>query len=245
MSKRMTLVVGTICTNGLFFCSDTEEGTVMGGKRTVQKLIHVSAFPQWHLVFGTAGFGPLCELAMRRISDAARLNKNEFLAKHETIIGDEMVRIYDKYIPDSLPDWKRLDRQISLVIGVVDYQTTDCRLYQTYEEIVYPVAGMFACAGVGQEIAYYFLDRLFRDARGPQFSGTVPEVLEAQALLEFVMKEAKESVGNVGGNTETIAVITSPNPSSTESSFGAGWEARQPQLQDIIKYFWLKRAPKP
>jgi hypothetical protein len=125
----------------------------------------------------------------------------------------------------------------------VDYQTKDCRLYQTYEEIVHPVAGMFACAGVGQEIGHYFLDRLFRDWRGPQFSGTVPEVLEAQALLEFVMKEAKESVGGVGGNTETISVITSPNPSSTEGSFNAGWEARQPQLQDIIDHFWLKGCP--
>jgi competence protein ComEC len=37
-SKRMTLVIGALCANGMVFCSDTEEGTVGGGKRDVRKL---------------------------------------------------------------------------------------------------------------------------------------------------------------------------------------------------------------
>jgi hypothetical protein len=91
MSKRMTLIIGAICSNGLFFCSDTEEGTTMGGKRSVHKLVDTSSpnRSSWHLILGAAGYGPLCEIAMKRIIETARRRDKDFLANHEAIIGQE------------------------------------------------------------------------------------------------------------------------------------------------------------
>lgn len=203
MGKRMTLIIGAICSDGLFFCSDTEEGTASGGKRSVHKLVDVSDYPSWHLMLGAAGFGPLCEIAMKQITEAARREKQDFLAKHETIIGLEMKKIYDQYISDLLSEHKRYERQIELVLAVADLQAKTSRLYQTDEEILYPASKPFASAGAGQDVANYFLDRLFKDWRPPLLSGALPTTTEGEVLLQFIMKEAKSAVGGVGGNTET------------------------------------------
>jgi 20S proteasome alpha/beta subunit len=244
MGKRMTLVIGAICSNGLYFCSDTEEGTTMGGKRTVHKLTDVSDHPSWHLVLGAAGFGPLCEIAMKQITEAARREKHDFLAKHETIISQEIKKIYDQYISDLLSEQKRFDRQIELVLAVVDLQTKNSRLYRTHEEILYPVTEPFACTGVGQDVANYFLDRLFKDWRPPYYSGALPTTTEGELLLQFVMKEAKATVGGVGGNTETC-VVHFDTAMTTHGTFGAGWEARQPNLQEVVNHFWRGQLTPP
>jgi len=238
----MTLIIGAICSNGLFFCSDTEEGTTMGGKRSVHKLVDTSNHPCWHLVLGAAGFGPLCEIAMEQITEAARREKQDFLVKHKTIIGQEMKKIYDQYISDLLPEQKRLDRQIELVLAVADLQAKTSHLYRTNEEILCRVTDRFACVGVGQEIAYYFLDRLFKDWRSPHFAGTLPTTVEGKGLLKFVMKEAKASVGGVGGNTETFT-LDFDTGFTGQGTFSAGWEAKQPNLQDVVNHFWRKQAP--
>jgi 20S proteasome alpha/beta subunit len=240
MGKRMTLIIGAICSNGLFFCSDTEEGTLMGGKRTVHKLADVSDHPSWHLVLGAAGFGPLCEIAMQRITEAARREKKDFLVKHEEIISHEMKQIYDQYISDLLSEQKRFDRQIGLVLALADTQAKTSRLYRTHEEILYSVTDSFACAGAGEEIANYFLDRLFKDWRPPHYSGALPTTTEGDVLLQFVMREAKSAVGGVGGNTETFTVHFDTGFTG-RGTFGAGWEARQPKLQDIVKHFWHRQ----
>lgn len=247
MAKRMTLIIGAICSNGLYFCSDTEEGTTMGGKRTVHKLADVSDHPSWHLVLGAAGFGPLCEIAMKQITEAARRERHDFLAKHETIIGQEMKKIYDQYISDLLSEQKRFDRQIELVLALVDLQTKSSqttRLYRTHEEILYPVTEPFACTGAGQDVANYFLDRLFKDWRPPMYTGALPTTTEGDQLLQFVMREAKATVGGVGGNTENF-VVHFDTGMTTRGTFGAGWEARQPNLQDVVSHFWRAQVQPP
>jgi 20S proteasome alpha/beta subunit len=241
MSKRMTLIIGASCSNGLYFCSDTEEGTASGGKRSVHKLCDAYDHPSWHLVLGAAGFGPLCEIAMKRIADAARREKTNFLADHEQIIGQELKRIYDQYVSILLSGQERYERQISLVFGVADLCAKNARLYSTYEEIVYPATERFVCAGAGAEIANYFLDRLFQDWRPPIRLGNVPTTTEGEVLLQFIMKEAKASVGSVGGNTETISVAYDGG-SIVHGSFSQGWESKQPTLESIVEHFWLGSA---
>ena len=241
MSKRMTLIVGAKCSDGMFFCSDTEEGTMMGNKRSVKKLSNVP-HKNWHLVFGAAGFGPLCDVAAKWISNAALNSGDKFMAEHEKVIGDELERLYHKYIPDSLPEWKRFDRQIALVVGILDRHNNQKYLYRTHEEIVQPMSEPFACAGMGEGIADYYLARLFRDFRPPMYSGQTPKVNEAEILLQFVMKEAKASVGSVGGNTDTINVMS--DGTYSVGKFGAGWEGKQPNLNGLIEHFWLD-APSP
>lgn len=245
VSKRMTLIIGAMCSDGLYFCSDTEEGTSMGGKRSVRKLCDVSNHPSWHLVMGAAGFAPLCDIAMNRIMEGAKRDKGKFLDDHESMIGHEMKLIYDQYVSDMLPSQKRYDRQISLIIGIADLGAKTSKLYQTEEEIVHPMPQPFACSGVGQEIANYFLDRLFRDWRPPSYSGARPNTAEGEVLLQFVMREAKSAVGGVGGNTETFT-LNFDNGFTNHGTLGPGWDARQPKLQDVIDHFWSsKPAPMP
>lgn len=232
MSKRMTLVVGALCDNGMVFCSDTEEGTGGGGKRDVHKLFEFQG-KGWGMLVGTAGFGPICDIAAHRIEAVAK--SQDFILNPEGILGDVMAKVYEKYIPKTLPDWKQQERQISLVIGIVNSQAPEVEkmsLYQTTEEIVHPIQHHFACAGVGQEIAYYILDRVFDRAL---------KYHEASELLQFVMREAKQSVGNVGGNTEMV-IFTNGSRGVHRSTFGPGWEARQPRLSDVLNKFWIEKS---
>jgi len=175
----MTLVIGAFCENGMAFCSDTEEGTVGGGKRDVRKLFDFCG-DGWSLLIGTAGFGPLCDVGAKRIMIAAA--NADFMQRHDERLSEAMAQLYSQYIPQSLPEWKQQDRQVSFVIGIVNRRTGERLLYKTAEEIVQPVQHQFACAGVGQEIALYLLDRLFDELPARQ----------CQQLLAFVMREAKE-----------------------------------------------------
>lgn len=250
MSKRMTLVIGTMCADGLLFCSDTEEGTLGGGKRAVTKLYDTGSYPNWHMVFGAAGFAPLCEVAAQRIKIAAMANRDTFGEAPEAIIREELKWVYETYIQDTLPDWKRLDRQISLLIAVYHRDKRATRLFTTYEEIVQPITQeRFACIGSGSEIANYFLDRLFL-SEVPRLPGRsdVPTIDEAERLLQFVMKEAKATVGGVGGYTQTFKVYHDAKQPLYQGTFGAGWEAKQPELAGVLLNFWLdgpKEPPKP
>jgi len=237
MNKRMTLIIGTVCVNGLFFCSDSEEGSPSGAKRQVNKLF-AKRGSSWQMIIGGAGVGSLCDIAVQRIFAAADKRNDDFLAEHETIIGDEMRKIYEQYI-DKAPEWKRYDRDISLVIGLLDFDTRNMLLYKTEQEILAPVQDQFACAGTGDTIANYYLDRLFHDFRPPTMSGSIPRLHEAEALLQYVMREAKQSTGGVGGNTKTIQVSFARNEGPCYGTFGVGWEGRQPELESLFHHFWL------
>jgi len=234
----MTLIVGTLCADGMFFCSDSEESTALGNK-SVKKLYSIGG-QSWHMFLGAAGFGPLCDVAIGRIAAEAKLKETDFLAFHESIVGEEIGAIYDKYIHYSLPHNVQYERQISVVVGIVDKDTRRGFLYRTHEEIFQPISDLYACAGAGKGIADYYLGGLFQDFRAPTFSGRIPLIKEAERLIQFVMKEAKESVGGVGGNTNTMSFFWDSPQSVGDGSFGSGWDARQPNLRDLIDHFWLE-----
>jgi len=225
MSKRMTLVIGAFCVNGMVFCSDTEEGTSLGGKRDVHKLFEYPG-DDWRMVVGTAGFGPLCDIAAKRIG--VKTTDADFIQKHNAHLSKVIRELYKQYIPDTLSEQKQYDRQIWLVIGIINRQANERFLYLTTEEILQPIQHPYACAGAGQEIAYYLLDRLF---------DTSLKYVEAAELLKFVMREAKASVGGVGGNTEMITVMDDAKGAIREQ-LAPGWEAKQPRLENNITKFW-------
>lgn len=243
----MTLVIGTVCSDGMFFCADTEEGTADGFKRQVQKL-YQNGTKDWGIIVATAGHGALSEMAATRIIGAAFQDPATFVANHYRLMEDIVMELHEKYInPYSRDDDRHRDRQFAPIIGVVDMVARQPYLYQTEEEILSAATHPFACAGVGRVIGNYYLDRLFRDERPPTFSCTVPAIREAERLLQFVMKEAKSSVGSVGGST-TMANMPFKGGYGT-ATLGPGWEAAQPNLSDVIDYFWLdepepKQLPK-
>lgn len=209
------------------FCSDTEEGTSGGGKRDVHKLFEYSG-EEWKMIVGTAGFGPLCDVGAKRIG-ALAVSSN-FLQQHEQMLGEVMAQLYRQYISvEWLPEWKQQDRRVQFVIGIVNRRSGERLIYQTEDEIVSPVQHRFACAGVGQEIAYYLLDQLFDELPQEQ----------CKKLLAFVMGEAKQSVGNVGGNTEMVA-IRNDHSGVVRSRFAPGWDAKQPRLGNHITKFWME-----
>lgn len=233
----MTLVVGAICSDGMFFCADTEESGGGGFKRQVQKL-YQDGSSAWGLTVGTAGHGKLSEMAALRIIEVACHNPTTFVSDHYDLMEDVVREIYARYInPYAREDPRHLDRQFSLVIGLVDRGSKRSHLYQTEEEILGRISHPFACAGTGDTVGNYYLDRLFRDDRPPAFACTLPAIHEAERLLQFVMKEAKASVGYVGGMT-TTANMPFEGGFGT-ATLGPGWEAAQPNLSEVIDYFWL------
>ena len=58
----------------------------------------------------------------------------------------------------------------------------------------------FACAGYGEDIATYFLERLFDQTL---------LCAEAEILARFMLREAKESVQTVGKETEVVTISRS------------------------------------
>ena len=239
--KRMTLVIGTVCSDGLFFCADTEEGTTSGHKRHVSKL-YPAGMDKWELVVATAGYGVLSDMAAKQIIGAALASSDTFILRHRDVIEDQVAALYKKYVqPYPAKDY----REFKLIIGLLDRSAKKPYLYMTEEEIVHPVDDPFACAGAGDTIGYYYLDRLFRDERPPNFGGRIPKIHEAQKLLRYVMKEAKLHVGGVGGST-IFASVPFEGAKST-GNYGAGWEGMNPNFADLIRHFWLDDpgGPKP
>lgn len=224
----MTLVIGALALNGMVFCSDTEEGTPGGGKRNVRKLTEYHG-NDWDMIIGAAGFGPLCDVVAAKIRPVTE--EPTFLAQVESSLSKVLKQIYDQYIPDTLPERKQYERQIQLVIGVINRNSNERRMYQSTEEIIHPVQHPYACAGIGQEIAYYLLDRLF---------DTNLEYDEASKLLAFVMREGKESVGSVGGNTQMLA-IPYGQTAVIRTGYAPGWDAKEPRLWEVVNKFWIKQ----
>lgn len=217
---RMTLIVGAECLDGMLFCSDREENTPQGGKRSVQKLFEKSG-SNWSMVIGTAGHGPLCEVVIKRIMGAAGLD-TDFAAKHEQTITKVLVDLHNQYVfpyPDK-------DRRISLIIGIHDKTTGERYLYRTEEEILYP-QNSYTCAGAGEDIANYFLNKLY--SRGFRES-------ELKCLLLFIMREAKDCIQGVGKETETITLHNNGLVGNLIVERVA--DAKLPHLSQCITEFW-------
>lgn len=222
----MTLIIGALALDAMVFCSDTEEGTSGGGKRDVRKLSTYRG-DDWEMIVGAAGFGPLCDLIAARIRSVSEAS--DFIDHAEGKLSEVLKQLYAEYIHEKLSERKQYDRQISLVIGIVNRKSGKRTLYQTTEEIIHPVQHPYACAGVGQEIAYYLMDRLFDSNL---------EYKQANRMLTFVMREAKESVGNVGGNTQMITIRYGQS-GVFSSGFAPGWDAKEPRLWEKFEKFWM------
>ncbi len=223
----MTLIVGLFCTDALLFCSDHEEQTGIIGKRSVAKLYQTST-KYWSMLIATAGHSALCDVAWRQIQEAAKQSGARFISDHQTIIGDVLAKLYEKYIFNKLiPESKQHNRKISLIIGICSQQPGEQFLYKTDDEILHP-HDHYACAGYGEDIAQYFLDRLYDHnlCEG-----------EASTLMRFIIREAKASVQTVGGTTEMAAIHRSGGLGA--SIYGVTADEKEiPWLWDCVKPFW-------
>lgn len=217
----MTLVIGTICADGMVFCSDTEETTPMGGKRFVHKL-YWSGASDWTMFIGAAGHPPLCDLGAKEIQGLAS-SVPSFKDEHLEPIKKWLKDLHEQYI-FPFPDEKQRARATSFVIGIQGEKTA--YLYKTSEEILQPFEHC-ACAGSGEDVAYYFLERLF----DPSLN-----VFETEKLLTFIVREAKASVGYVGRETEFHTIMR--NGTGGGVIVNQEREAKVPQLTECIRKFW-------
>ena len=100
-------------------------------------------------------------------------------------------------------------------------------MYQTVEEILWP-KNDFVCAGSGQDLGVYFLERFFEASL---------TVTEAMALMGFVMREVKDSVGGVGRETEFVSLTQSGMSRRFQSM---AFDSNIPPLSECMKRFWKR-----
>jgi hypothetical protein len=175
------------------------------------------------MIIGGAGYSPLCDVATDRLTKTAKHEK-DFFANSEEIVSDVLTKVHARHIWPR-PEWKN-DRGISLVVGIHDRTSGQDRLYKTYEEVVQP-SRPFACAGVGEDLGNYFLDRLFEENLNSH---------QATSLLAFIVSEAKGSVSSVGRDTQFASAV---GDGMGSMKMGPGFEARHvPSLSDCFRKFW-------
>jgi hypothetical protein len=179
-----------------------------------------------------AGHGPLCDVAIESIGRAAKKSGNSFLDDYESVISDALRDLHNKYI------WQtnsQDDRRIALILGLHNRERDSFSLYLTCEEILQPKQG-YACSGVGEILGGYFLERLYSPGL---------HVDEAETLAAFIAKEAKDSVGQVGRETEFVTLRKGTGQISRS------WRSRAtdrdiPHLLTCMNHFWeIKKSARP
>jgi len=228
--KAVTLIAGMLCIDGLLVVSDREES---GGERkdSVPKIV------EWYnsqcsLAIAGAGHGPLCDVAIEYIGRAAKNAGDKFLGDHEAVLSGALLELHNKYI------WQtnsQQDRRIALIVGLHNQEKDEFRLYLTCEEILQPKY-TYACSGVGEILGGYFLERLYSPGL---------HLEEAETLAAFIAKEAKDSVGQVGRETEFVTLRKS------SGQIGRSWHSRAtdrdiPHLLTCMNQFWkIKKSNRP
>lgn len=223
--KPMTLIIGMTTPDRLLLVADREENSEMAGKRSVSKLYDAGA-DSWFMGIGSAGSGPLGDIAARKIIAAAK-ESPDFPSNAQELMSGILMEIHTKHIfPFS--DRKQRERGISLIAAIMMRKDGTQLLFKSFEEIV-KKESYYTCAGAGQDIAHYFLDNLaFQLKTGNQ----------AEIFLSFVMKEAKSSVGGVSFETESLNF---EKERMGHKILARSADSALPDLAECIKPFWRKR----
>lgn len=232
--RAVTLIIGMECSDALLFCADREENTELAGKRSVSK-IYDAYEKHWSIIIATAGHGPFSDIAAQRIIQDAKLADGFHLTPAK-VIQASLSDLYEQYV-FARDERRQRDRDISLIIGVIDKERRQRYLYKTFKEIVKPEAH-YACAGMGVDLAYYFLDRFREDS--------LPSSDEAAQLLAFILREAKSSVDRVGKESEFVSVQHSGRYEGmhSRSLLGQIVDWREiPELSSCMNHFWKKKPP--
>ena len=232
--KAVTLIAGLLCVDGVLLFSDREENAGYLSKRSVRK-IHECLYGPWSMCIATSGRSSLADLASRQIMAKARISGADFPDRHATVITDALIEVMDKHVfRKGLPDSEKRHREIELIIGICNSDTGYPYLYKTEAEILCPCDD-FACAGYGEDIATYFLERLFDQALRCE---------EAEILARFILREAKESVQTVGKETETVTISRS-DALVVRNKFSLMADALDVprHLTHCIQPFWKKTKP--
>ena len=189
----MTLIIGFRCGDGSVLLGADRERSDQFGKRSIEKLFRIRTDQGSFLVAG-AGRSSIVDNALARLDVAlkeAGANPNIVLFdKHRDVIETVLYEVHEEYI------WGHRDetnRAIQFVIAAAFRSPHSTPfLYKTEEEVVYPQQ-LYCCAGGGQDLAYYFADKLYNDNL----------FREGAALVAtFIFREVSQSVSGVGLGTD-------------------------------------------
>ena len=195
----MTMIVGLLCSDGIVLASETEETVGYTSKRQAYKLSLIED-PKWVMVIGTAGDSAVAENVLRKID--RMLDKHSGKKLTEEAIGnllDEILaKAYTTYID---PDPK--SEGLGLVIGAVSGE--ELFLISTHRRtpVFHHKDSPYTYAGLGGDLAVYFLDQLHESDRDCAFGINV---------AGFVMAEVKERTQLTSGDSDFFVIQRRPNP---------------------------------
>jgi 20S proteasome alpha/beta subunit len=189
----MTLVAGFRCADGGVLLGADRERSDQFGKRSVEKLFRILTKQGTFLVAGS-GRASIVDNALMRLDIAlkAAADKNDVVLfdKHREVIETVLYEIHEEYI------WGNRDehnRGVGFIIAA-SFRSPNSTpfMYSTDEEILVPQQ-LYGCAGVGQDLAYYFADKLYNDHLSRE---------GAALLAAFIFREVGQSVSGVGLGTD-------------------------------------------
>jgi 20S proteasome alpha/beta subunit len=232
--KRMTLIAAFFCKDGLLIAADREESTATS-KRAVSKIRAVLGGERanWATVIATAGNGATADLALERLMKRLDPMSTEGLRKkHQEIIRDTVASVYRDCIWKN-PDRDRQELDFSLLVGISIMDSKEQFLYRTMGIVPQPIHSHI-CAGIGEDLANYFADRLYSQRMTRR---------ELMLLAAFIFREAQQAVPTVGQGTDNVFMFKGAG------FFGGSLDSigkDLPNFADVVQKFWTdtKLMPK-
>jgi|HubBroStandDraft_1064217.scaffolds.fasta_scaffold60047_2 20S proteasome alpha/beta subunit len=189
----MTLIASFRCADGgVLLCADRERSDAFG-KRAVDKLFRIRTNQGSFLLAG-AGRSSIVDNALMRLDTELKKAGDDpnvvLFDKHKDVIETVLYEIYEEYI------WGHRDennRGMQLIIAAAFTSPHSTPfVYGTDEEILFPQQ-LHGCAGAGQDLAYYFADRLYNEHISRE---------GAALLATFIFREVSQTVSGVGLGTD-------------------------------------------
>lgn len=186
MSRQMTLIAGFQCRDGLLMCADMEEGSA-ASKRTINKLFYRSYGTDYRLLLTGAGSSAVIDNAIERTDDGIKGGVDATNAAAIQDLIDSVLRsVYEKYV------WPNLHTDHSIRLLIAHAAPMKQQLWVTTDIVTAPEV-RYACAGIGEDLANYFADRLYH----PHYSEQ-----QMVRLATLIFKEVKRNVVGVGQGTQ-------------------------------------------
>jgi 20S proteasome alpha/beta subunit len=184
----MTLIAGfRYADGGVVLCADREESRQIA-KRSIDKIFRI---PLQQAVFLIAGAGRSSILAntfmrLETALKAADTDGSDLFKTHGELINNVLRGVHQEFI------WGYNDepeRTVALIVAVAFRSPHSIPfLYGTDSDVLYPHQ-LYGCAGVGEDLAYYFADKLYHQHLTRQ---------AAALLAAFIFREVSQSVSGVG-----------------------------------------------
>jgi 20S proteasome alpha/beta subunit len=233
----VTLIVGLRCADGsVLMCADREQSDQVA-KRSVDKIFRVRLNQGTVLVAG-AGRSSIVDNALMRLERALQTadsqRGNVLLDTHRDVIETILYEIHEEYI------WGRTDeneRAIRVMVAASFISGGSAPfLYGTDSDVLYSHQ-LYGCAGIGQDLAYYFVDKLYHHHLSREV---------AVLLAAFIFREVSQSVEGVGLGADMILLAAKEQRIySLPHQRAKELEAIVPDLADVIAKAWNKGVTVP